>query len=198
MDLTEEEQTFLARHKLTSADVLDGSLYRRRDHRDIAKELRKTLVLGAPCGTGHRLRTRAGHCVQCDPKKIAFEGRHSKSGYIYIAGSLATRLVKVGGTASLSDRDRTLRDQGYGGAYDWRILYSVWVDDYGKSEASVQRLLRQFASPRPYEKDGCEQFAWEVFECPFSVAMEAVTKVLEGIRRDHERVMPFSKEYEFA
>ena len=45
------------------------------------------------CYAGHRLRSRAGHCFQCDTARIAFVKRHHDTAYIYIAGSLETKVA---------------------------------------------------------------------------------------------------------
>jgi len=87
VDLTQDEQRFLARYGLTANDVYDGRGVHNKIRRRLAKEVGKAVILKTPCAkAGHRLATRAGHCVQCDPKKLAFQQRHSESGYVYIAG----------------------------------------------------------------------------------------------------------------
>ncbi len=65
--LTQDEIFFLSRYNLSPDDVFDGRHYSQAGARQMAKELGKTLVLGSPCNAaGHRLRTRPGHCAQCD------------------------------------------------------------------------------------------------------------------------------------
>jgi hypothetical protein len=81
-----------ADHDVYDARGQSGSYWKRR-----MREENKTVALGAPCGdAGHRLRTRAGHRVQCDPKKLAFQARHSAEQYVYIAGSVSDGLIKIG------------------------------------------------------------------------------------------------------
>src|SRR5947208_2447587 len=81
--LTQDEINFLSRHGLSPEDVLDGRHLSQAGARSRAEELGKTLVLGSPCrARGHKLRTRPGHCAQCDPKKIAYQGRFSSPGYV--------------------------------------------------------------------------------------------------------------------
>src|SRR5215212_3101491 len=95
--LRESERSFLVRIDYRPDDVFDARgmsqwLWKRR-----AKEAGKDIVLGSPCRkSGHRLRTRAGHCVQCDPKKLAWVLRETACGQVYVAGSLEGRLIKIG------------------------------------------------------------------------------------------------------
>src|SRR6202000_2262759 len=75
-----------------------------------AKEEGKELAIGSRCrARGHRLRTRKGHCIQCDPKKLGYLRRHEAPGFIYIAGSLRGRLIKVGSAENTWQRQDPLR-----------------------------------------------------------------------------------------
>ena len=90
--LTDDEIWFLRLRGFSPEDVYDGRYEFKEDREMAAKNAGKTLVLGPRCrAAGHRLRTRSGHCVQCDPKKIAFQERYNSPGYVYIAGSLSGR-----------------------------------------------------------------------------------------------------------
>src|SRR6516162_4774254 len=83
------------------------------------KEENKTVALGTRCKKGrHRLRTRSGHCIQCDPRKLAFQTRFSTSQYIYIAGSLSEELLKIGICVDWRQREHQLRSEKYGSAGD--------------------------------------------------------------------------------
>src|SRR5437016_2824107 len=92
-----DELRFLWRHGFASDDVYDGRGQSQAYRRQAAKAAGKFFVLGEPCrAKGHRLRTRSHHCVQCDPKKIAFQRRYNSPGYVYIAGSMSGRVIKIG------------------------------------------------------------------------------------------------------
>src|SRR5258708_37936874 len=105
--LTDAEKRFLGWYGLGADDVYDargmrGWLWKKR-----IREENKTVALGTPCGNGgHRLRTRSGHCVQCDPKKLAFQARHSAEQYVYIAGSGCQKLIKGGACEARPQRER--------------------------------------------------------------------------------------------
>jgi len=85
----------------------------------------------------HRLRTRAGHCVQCDIKKLAFLRRHTKPAFVYIAGSLSGRVLKIGSSGAPWTR----------------------VERLGPPR-SVQRLRRQAGGSRRHRRSRSQ--AWAV------------------------------------
>src|SRR5947209_3307686 len=122
--LTEREIYFLSRYRLTPDDVFDGRRFSQAGAREEAKRVGAILVLGSACrAAGHRLRTRPGHCAQCDPKKIAYQERFANPGYVYIAGSLAGRVVKIGTCINVPQRENQIRTEGYGGQSDWVVLF---------------------------------------------------------------------------
>jgi hypothetical protein len=173
--LSDEEKRFLTQHGIPTKDVLDVRSVRRREWEPQAKTRGVYIVLGSPCGrAGHRLRTRAGHCAQCDPKKIAFQKRHSATGFVYVAFSVAQKLVKIGSTSSINTRGRTLRNQEYAGANDWRIRRWARVKNMGKVENDAHSLLKGSSSPRAYQKDGRPQQAAEVYRCHPLEAIKAL------------------------
>lgn len=86
--LTREEMLFLQSQGMSPGDVFDTKGRPPKAVKDEAKSAGKRLLLGAPCqAKGHRLRTRAGHCVQCDPSKIAYQRRTEVPGDVYLAVS---------------------------------------------------------------------------------------------------------------
>jgi hypothetical protein len=120
---TAEELRFLSRHNVSEDDVYDGRSQTKRNRKTRAKEAGKDLILtSVPCrAERHRLRTRAGHCAQCNPATIAFTARENSRGYVYITGSLAGQAIKVGTAGDTTQRERQLRAERYGGFSDWRI-----------------------------------------------------------------------------
>ena len=177
--LTESELRFLDRYRLGPEDVYDGRFIRKYIWQNAAKREGKTLVLGSPCRKlGHRLRTRAGHCVQCNPKNLKFEERFSTKQCVYIAGSLEARLIKVGTCKDIEQREGQMRYERYGDAGDWECLLFLIVDNAGQVEDKVQKRLSQFAVARPYWKDGVQQMATELYTCSFSQAQQTLMDVL--------------------
>jgi hypothetical protein len=178
MDLTNEELVFLKRQGLGPSDVFDTRGMSSAKWKQKIKLEGKTVALGTPCAeAGHRLRTRAGHCVQCDTKKLAYQKRHRSFACLYIAGSKAQQLIKVGTAKSTEERRRKLNFEAYAGVSDWVVLFSIKIADAGKIEMQTHGELRAFASPRGFIKDGKPQDTREAFTCSFTRAYD----VLQGI-----------------
>lgn len=179
--MNDDERAFLDRQGILPAQVVDVRGVPKKQHRRLAKASNAILLLGSHCKSGHhRLRTRAGHCVQCDPSKIAFESRHRLAGYIYIAQSVAGDLIKIGGTPCIDSREQTLRHQHYAGCDDWVILAQARVEEYGKLEKSIHARLRKYAVNLSYLKDNRLQMASEVFRCSFDVAWRATQEIVDA------------------
>lgn len=180
--LTADEQTFLRSQGLSADDVYDARGQSTSQWRFGVRAAGLVLVLGTPCGkAGHRLRTRSGHCFQCDTSKISYQSRHNSVGYVYIAGSRSEQLIKIGFAVDIPQRERNLRHQSYAGISDWTMLFSAQVETGGKVEGAVQSDLQQYAEARTYLKDGHEQQAKEVFRTTFTTAINAMLRQLEQV-----------------
>jgi hypothetical protein len=197
--LTDGELYFLSRVGLSPDDVHDGRGQSKKYRERAAKEAGKVLVLGPECqAAGHRLRTRSGHCAQCDTRKIAFQERYNAGGYVYIAGSLSGRAIKIGTAQDIPQRERQLRAERHAGYDDWYVLFSIWVNEAGRIEnAASSRVI----SPRvfgTYFKDNIGQTATEVFKCSFSAALTAIRDTVGGIERYRTWQSRFVNNYEFT
>jgi len=126
----------------------------------------------------HRLRTRAGHCAQCDTSKISYQRRHHSPGFVYIAGSQSARLLKIGTAIDIAQREANLRNQAYGGIRDWKVLFTAWVENGGKIEGAALKNLKQHKTSRIYVKDGESQEAVELLQTSFTKAIKAVATAL--------------------
>jgi hypothetical protein len=185
MNLKPNELEFLKKHDVKADQIHDGQGQSPTVRKAEAKRLGKTVVIGPPCeAAGHRLRTRAGHCVQCDPKKLAFQQRHTAPGYVYIAGSLLGSVVKIGTASNLDQRHHQLRAEKYGGFSDWQILFHMHVEEGGKIEQRALEGLRKYNTPRLYIKDGIEQQSTEILNCNFSIALKALADSIGESQRD--------------
>ena len=143
--LTPGELAFLKSQNLTADDVYDGRYQSAARWKAGVRVAGLALVLGAACSRGgHRLRTRSGHCAQCDTRNIAYQDRHHSPGYVYIAGSLSAKLLKIGIAVDVEQRKRNLRHQAYGGIHDWEMLFYAKVENRGKVEREALRLLQRF------------------------------------------------------
>jgi hypothetical protein len=176
--LTGEELRFLARYGLRPDDVYDARGLPQDHWKRAAKLENKTVALGNRCrASRHRLRTRGGHCAQCDPKKLAFQARYSADQYVYIAGSLKAGLIKVGTCSNLDQREKQIRSEKYGSAGDWIFIFTVEMHNAGEIEDRTRARLSKYAVVRPYWKDGFRQAATELLKCSFSRVMSTLMEV---------------------
>jgi hypothetical protein len=84
-----------------------------------------------------------------------FRNRHYEPGYVYIAGSLSGRVIKIGTTINIGGRQQNkLRNLRYGGMDDWVLLYYVWVDQGGDIEHAARAQLQRYKIMRMYSKLG--------------------------------------------
>lgn len=145
-----------------------------RQIRQALKESDKLFAYGyQECKNGHTLRTAAG-CPQCRTQYLAKAKESISPGYVYIARSRTSRLVKVGLSTQPHARLYMARLQGYGGIYDWEIRHWVYVDRMGKAESAVKRLLAEFRIRRPWERQGEQEVASEIYRCSLTLAAEAL------------------------
>ncbi|MEI7931735.1 MAG: GIY-YIG nuclease family protein [Alphaproteobacteria bacterium] len=178
--LSEVQLDFLQRHRINPGDVFNATGMRTCDYSEEMKVVGKHFAFGVtPCAAaGHTLRSRAGHCIQCDTAKIAFSRRHAQSGTIYLAGSIEAGLLKIGVTQDISERVDLLRAQKYGGASDWDILVHAMADMAGQVEFLAQDRLRKYQVTGSYFKNGREQACYELFRCSFDIAKVALVGAL--------------------
>jgi T5orf172 domain len=183
--LTTEELGFLRRHGLGPGDVFDARGMHSASWKRRIREEGKEIALGTRCAAaGHRLRTRAGHCVQCDPKKLSYQQRYSAKQYVYIAVSSANNLIKIGTCVDCDQREKQLRAERYGNCGDWRMVDYVHVENAGEVEHRARSLLSEYAVVRSYVKDGVYQDGIELLKCTSEQALEALRAVIERMKQD--------------
>lgn len=197
--LTKDEIEFLRTQGLTAADVYDGRSQTSAGWKAGVRAAGKTVVLGTPCTTkGHRLRTRSGHCAQCDTAKLGYQKRHNSVGYIYIAGSRKAKLLKIGTCVDIDQRLRNLNNQGYGGISDWAMLFTARVEAGGKTESDILARLSKYKITRMYIKDGKQQEAAEMLTMGFTAAHAVVLACLKGTKASEIRKALKTADYEFS
>jgi hypothetical protein len=99
-------------------------------------------------------------------------------GYVYIAGSLACRALKIGMTINIRRRRKELENPGYGGFDDWTMLYYVWVDESIRIEHSVLSRLQRYKIPKRSRQTGRE-----IVQCSFSMAQSALSDLISEEER---------------
>lgn len=198
MKFNPDELDFLKRLGIRHEEVHDGRNQSQAHRRIEAERLGKILVLGPPCQAAqHRLRTRAGHCVQCDPKKLAYQRRHTSPGFVYIAGSKSGKVLKIGTANDIDQRHRQLCAERYGELGDWVVLFHMKVDEGGRIEQAALSQLKKFITVRNYTKDGTVQKAAEILRCGFASTLMAVSDAIGDNERSELWMSPVWKEYDF-
>lgn len=197
--LTQSELMFLASQSLEPDDVYDArDLPQSYWMKDIEFE-NKTVALGSRCKkAGHRLRSRRGHCVQCDTRKLAFQARFGANQYVYIAGSRSGGFIKIGTCRDCEQRERQMRSEQYGGANDWQIVFTIKVRNAGSVEHSAHARLCKYGIARPYWKDGFKQNGIELLQCSFSQAVVVLLQAAANFQLGTPWQSSYSSDYEFA
>ena len=182
--LTKEQESFLRSQSISSSMLFDASGLSQAEREKRMSELKKYFFYGgAPCKKGgHTLRTKKGHCIQCDTSKIAYQLRSSAKGYVYLAYSQQTKLIKVGFSESDPDaRELNINKEAYGNISDWEIHTRIKLEkDAGRREFEIHALLARYLKPISYIKNinapavECR----EIFECELSHAKKIFDSVV--------------------
>lgn len=172
--LTAEQVAFLKSQGISLSLVVDAGHSSKSAREAFMKESgHKFYYGGAPCkAAGHTLRSKAGHCIQCDTSKIAYQLRSSATGYVYLAHSERNGFIKVGFSEVDPDgRVTWLQSSAYGGVNDWDIKRSVKIlKDAGKCEFEIHAALEKWRKPIVYQKNGEAVECREIFACPLAEA----------------------------
>jgi hypothetical protein len=175
--LTERENTFLRKQNIDISEIYDARFERRYIWEPEAKKGNFDFILGSPCREmGHRLRTRAGHCIQCNTSRIAYMRRNSKSGYVYLAYSERGENAKVGFCNRIYVRENSLRNQGYGGYLDWCIVCFFRSENGGYHERIISSIFMNRKTTGFYEKDNTIQSAQEMYKYRKGTAVKKFRK----------------------
>jgi hypothetical protein len=199
LPFTAEELAFLSRHGISPDNVHDGRYQSKPVWQAEAQRAGKMFVLGARCRKrGHRIRTRAGHCAQCNPANIAYQRRWRAPAYVYVAGSLSAGLLKVGVSENINQREDMLRrGHKYGSITDWEILAHIEVEEGGRVEHDTLTKLRRYRVFEPYDKDGVVQVGIELIRCSLSRVLNALLTTISDDETSTLWKWSRSHEYEF-
>ena len=176
-----DQLEFLDKHGIPVSAVFDASDLKKSEYKFLMKELGKLVAYGvSPCKkAGHTLRTRAGHCLQCDPLKLVYLLRHINTGMVYVAGSRSGGFLKVGSAVDAQKRISTLNSWAYASQNDWCLISSFSCNKAGSVEHLVQKGVSDFACPAQYMRDGRQVECLEIYKCSYSRILQAV-ETLEG------------------
>jgi len=156
--LTKEQRAFLKRMNIPLSKVGDYEGWKTAAYRAEMKVQDQLLAIGVtPCNkAGHTMRTRKGHCAQCDPKQLGYLMRYDVSGEVYVATS-SIGYIKVGSGKDASQRLINLNSYNYGGASDWRLEIVRPCTHANRAEVEAHRLLHRYQAINPvpvYFKNG--------------------------------------------
>ncbi len=176
------QMAFLRHHRITLDDIFDGRLIPdKHKRRLLAEQAGKLFVYSQDCSKdkSHWIENRNGRCIQCNTAYIEFQRRDSATGYVYIAGSLKKKLIKVGFTSIILDREKSINKSLLADANDWKILTWKKIEGAGSVEGKTHQLLKEYLYPCTCKKSGKEQSSKEVFSCSFLKALEALNSAMQ-------------------
>lgn len=173
-DLTPDQIEFLIEQDIPLKYVFDADGFSKREYRPLMKELNKLVAFNvSPCQSkGHTLRTRSGHCCQCNTAALGFLKRNDSAGIVYIAGTLTGELIKIGFSKAVEVRAESLNRTRYAGFLDWKILFALSSKDAGRIENKANSMLRAYAYSADYKHDGHWHDSKETYFCAYSKAKE--------------------------
>jgi hypothetical protein len=191
--ISEENPTlgeFIKRHKLDKSMLFDANKNQISSVYGQMKKLGKQFAYNTiPCYQGHTYRDRKNHCLICETSRITFQLRNSSEGFVYIAGSVRKRMMKIGVTDKVFNRESSLNKSGYADTDDWKILYWFYSEKIGEIENEVKSKLKVHNTLVPFLKYSKEhKIAEEVFFCGFDRIFTALKEVI------HENDVAISQE----
>lgn len=198
--LTKEHLAYLKQHNVALDRVFDSEGFPPSVYRPKMKSLGKLIAFNvSPCGNaGHTLKTRSGHCPQCNPAYLEFQKRKDSSGVVYIAGTRKGKIIKVGFSKALEVRDESINRTKYASYNDWTMLYAIHSPVAGQIENEIKMKLSQYSSEFVYEHDGHIQEAGETFTCSFSKVKAALVELCKTKKYQTEQQLNIkTQEFEF-
>tara|TARA_R110000744_G_scaffold380141_1_gene499927 strand:+ start:1938 stop:2861 length:924 start_codon:yes stop_codon:yes gene_type:complete len=196
--LSDKQKAYLKKQNISLGSVFDAKGLGQKEYKTVMKELGKTVATGVtPCKREkHTMRTRSGHCIECNSASIAFQNRHSMDAYVYVAGSLNLSVIKVGLSSNTEARMLSLNSLNYAGTSDWKCLYWVNTKNAGTAEFKTHKALEEFAAPKVYRRNEQNVDCLETFSCSAAIAIKEVNNQTDVII-DEWQDNALLKQYEF-
>ena len=162
--LSAGDLAYLRHHNIAPTDVFDARAMCRDEWIAYGRKHGLNFIVGARCKKGgHRLRTRSGHCIQCNPQAIKHQKSHRKPGEVYIAWSKRGGLIKIGSAEDAAYRITLLNDERYAEQSDWERVAFFTSAEAQATENSIQTELLAFQAMGFRRRDGSK--SREVFHC---------------------------------
>jgi len=207
MDFTQSERAFLERQNISIDEIYDArGCSTGKEAARQAKDAKCLFFVGGAlfkkgvCTKNHehRIKARNNQCIQCKTRQIQeIRSRTSEVSYIYIAGSLEKKLLKVGITKNVIEREGTLNSFRYANTSDWKILTWAKINNAGEAETKIDKALNKFKSPAKYFKEGKQQDADEIYACSMDKLYDEYKKVISNYKvYDNKEIdLRFCKRY---
>lgn len=178
--LTKEQKDFIKKHQISEDLLFDANGEGMSD--DLKQRMldSKTVIAynasGSTENADYNFINIDGDFLQAHLDKIPFALRTYKTGYIYIAGSKKTHLIKVGSSNESKDRIKTLNitTTKSGAIDDWELIFQAKTETLGKVERLFQQKLNDYKSATQYEK-GKLQNGGELYRCSYHKAKDVMT-----------------------
>jgi hypothetical protein len=175
-DFNTAQIAFIKSQKLSTSMFFDGTgLSKLKRNEEMERQGKFFYFGGSPCKKGgHSLRAKSVHCIECDTSQITYQLRNYAKGFVYLAYSPTTKLIKIGySNTHPQDRGNFLRKEAYGNIQDWDIKKIAFVEkDAGKTEFSIHSKLEEYQKPIKYEKNkGQYVECREIFKCELAHAL---------------------------
>ena len=180
--LTTDQKLFLVKQSIPLSRVFNATGMSKSQYRHEMSELEMIVAYGVtPCQKeGHTLRTRSGHCAQCNTAALAFLARYDDRGEVYVAFSSDAGLVKIGVAKKHQERMRTLNSHGYGGATDWCVCYYYETINAGRIEFMAHQKLNPYRVTKSYFRTDKIIECQELFDCKVDLAVRALKLELKS------------------
>lgn len=176
--LTREQLLFLHSQGLSKEDTFDALEMTQSTYYPIMKRTNKLIAYNTkPCKNGHTMRTRSGHCPQCNTAYLRFSQRSNEGGFVYVAISKRGELCKIGFTHAIGIREESLNRTYYADFNDWVIRFAIKSEYAGKIEELVKMRLYQYSYQLEYSHDGKIQIATELLNCDFKKVKGAIVDI---------------------
>ncbi len=135
------------------------------------------------------MRTRSGHCPQCNTAYLRFSQRSNEGGFVYIAISQRGKLCKVGFTHAIEVREESLNRTYYANFDDWVIRFAIKSECAGKIEELVKMRLYPYSYQLEYFHDGKMQIATELLNCDFKKAKNTIIDICKKSQYEYKIVL---------
>lgn len=180
--LSKDQLRFLEEQGIGTNQIFDAKGLTKSEYRSQMKKDGRIIAYNvSPCQKeGHTLRTRSGHCAQCNTAHLGFQKRNDDAGFVYIAGTLEGKLIKVGFTSKVEIRSESLNRTKYGGFSDWQILFALTCINAGEIEIKIKSKLSDYSITKVYQHNNKSQNTDEIYTCSYSTAKMKLIEVVEN------------------